>query len=694
MCGIAGFLNFDATPVDAAVLADMIFRLTHRGPDGFGLHTDRQTGLAHRRLSIIDVAGGQQPMHDQLLSVSITFNGEIFNHIELRDELIGRGHRFFTRSDTEVLLRMYLEYGENCVDRLNGQWAFAIWDAPKEKLFLSRDRMGVRPLFYTTTPRSFCFASEIKALLAVPGVSAELDPRALDEIFTFWGTLPFRTAFKDIFQLPPGHSLVVQNGSLRLWRYWRLEYAPDEEFGNRAEAELAEELLALLFDATRIRLRADVRVGTYLSGGLDSTLITAIAAKLTGDRLSTFSVGFADAEFDESSYQSEASGFLETEHNALRCSGSDIAQVFPDVIWHAEQPILRTAPAPLFLLSRRVQENNIKVVLTGEGADETMGGYDIFKEAKVRRFWSREVGSSRRAFLLRRLYPYINGIQRQPPSYLRAFFHARDEDLGSPFFSHLPRWRLTAQLKRFFSADLRAQLRTYSAIDELEKDLPVSFGSWDTFNRAEYLEAACLLPGYILSSQGDRMAMGHSVEGRYPFLDHRVVEFGARLPARLKMRALNEKHLLKKAARGLIPESIRQRRKQPYRAPDGSSFFQSDAMYVRELLCADRLKRDGVFDPAAVAALVRKFTSGAATSYKDNMALVGLLSTGLVIDKFANRGQTSAAEWEGRLPGVAAGGALRISESCAEVARGQPVLPPEVMISSRSYGRPDSGKNS
>jgi len=615
------------------LLRQMVSTIRHRGPDETGLYTYHQAGLAHARLSIIDIATGRQPMCNEDQSLWIAFNGEIFNYIELRDELIAKGHRFATRSDTEVLLHLYEEEGERCTARLNGQWAFAIWDTRGEKLFLSRDRFGVRPLVYTQAPGVFLFASEIKALLACPDVELALDAQALDQIFTFWVTLPPRTAFRNIHQLPPGHSLVLEGGRIRISRYWHLEY-PSQDGSSRAEEALAEELLALLWDATNIRLRSDVPVGAYLSGGLDSTVITALTKKLVPDRLRTFSVSFGDGEFDESPYQEQASAFLQTEHSRVHCSTEDIARVFPEVVWHAEQPILRTAPAPLFLLSQLVQDSGFKVVLTGEGADEFLGGYDIFKEAKIRRFWARDPGSSMRPLLLQRLYPYLDGIRRQPPAYLQRFFSVTPADLASPFFSHLPRWNLTARLKRLLSEEVLAQTPPDAALTELQQSLPAGYAGWPPFNQAEYLEAACLLPGYILSSQGDRMAMAHGVEARYPFLDHRVVEFAAKLPPHLKLKVLDQKYLLKRAARGLIPESIRRRYKQPYRAPEGKCFVGPGSEYLEELLSPDRIRRDGIFNPQAVHLLLRKFRTGRTAGTADNMAMAGVVSTEILLDQF------------------------------------------------------------
>lgn len=634
MCGIAGSLRLHGGTVDREQLRRMIGAIRYRGPDDIGIYSQAPVGLAHARLSIIDPAGGHQPMSIAQDCLWITFNGEIFNYVELRDELIAKGHRFTSSSDTEVLLHLYQEEGERCVERLNGQWAFAIWDAPRRKLFLSRDRFGVRPLYYTQADGEFLFASEIKALLACPQVACAIDLHGLDQIFTFWVTIPPRTAFRGINQLPPGHSMVIQEGRVAITPYWTLDLEPRVTDGRAADDRLAEELLALLHDATKIRLRSDVPVGAYLSGGIDSTVIAASARRSAGERLRTFSVTFDAGMLDESRFQHEAGSFLGTSHRDILCRHEDIVRVFPEVIWHTEQPILRSAPAPLYLLSKLVRDSGFKVVLSGEGADELFGGYDIFQETKIRRFWGRRPDSSWRPLLLKRLYPYLPGIQRQSLEYLKHFFHVTRQDLDGPFFSHLPRWELTRKTKQFFSVSTRAELATADALSSLLRDLPASYAAWSPFAKAEFLEARYLLPGYILSSQGDRMAMAHAVEGRYPFLDHRVAAFAARLPAGLKMKVLDQKYLLKLAVKGLIPESIRTRPKQPYRAPDGISFFGNNDELVRDLLSPSRIKQDGLFDPRATDALVKKFRSGGETSARDNMALIGILSTTLLLDRF------------------------------------------------------------
>ncbi|HTZ73043.1 MAG TPA: asparagine synthase (glutamine-hydrolyzing) [Candidatus Aquilonibacter sp.] len=637
MCGIAGMLHFDGRPADREVLRRMIATLGHRGPDAGGIHADGPIGLAHARLSIIDLQTGGQPMSTTDGRHWITFNGEIFNYVELREELLGKGHAFATRSDTEVILNAYREWGEDCVNHLNGQWSFAIWDSAERKLFASRDRMGIRPLFYTQTPNGFFFASEMKALLASGAVAAEFDAIGMDQVFTFWMSLPPRTVFKNILQLPPAHSLTVSGNQVRVREYWTPSFSRRADAALLDEQEAGKQLLHLLCDATRIRLRSDVPVGAYLSGGIDSTLTTALVRRIAGDRLRSFSIAFHDKDYDESKYQLEASSFLGTQHSCVTCSSADVARVFPDVIRNAEQPIVRTAPAPMFLLSKLVHESGFKVVLTGEGADEILGGYDIFKEAKIRRFWARNLNSKWRPLLLKRMYPYLKDFQRQSAESLKHFFRVTPEDLASPLFSHLPRWELTSRLKLLFSQDFAAQVGNYDALQELQETLPVDFGSWTHLSQAQYLEAKYFLPGYLLSSQGDRMAMAHSVEGRYPFLDYRVVEFAAKLPDRLKLRVLNEKYLLKQICRGMIPESILRRVKQPYRAPDSRCFFGAGAPeYVKELTSAASVGKSGIFDPQAVGALISKFTAEKANSVKDDMALVGVLSSQILAQEFVN----------------------------------------------------------
>ena len=637
MCGIAGYFALTPRPIpERAVLERMVEAVRHRGPDDGGVYLDARAGLGHRRLSIIDLSGGRQPLSNADESLWVTFNGEIFNYIELRDELIARGHPFRTKSDTETILHAYAEYGPACAESFNGDFAYAIWDRLRQRLVMARDRMGVRPLYYTVRDGVLVFASEVKSLLAYPGIHAELDPLALDQCFTFWAPLAPRTAFKGILELPPGHQLVAENGSITVKPYWTLKFPEQGELVPRTEAQAAEEIEALLDDATRIRLRADVPVGAYLSGGFDSSATTALAKQHNAGRVRTFSIEFESADLDEAPWQRAMVQALQTEHSAFRCTGSDIAASFPQVIRHTERPIVRSAPAALYLLSRQVRDHGFKVVLTGEGADEVFGGYDIFKEAKVRRFWARQPQSKWRPLLLRRLYPYLGGLQSQPARYLEAFFRTGLERYDDPLFSHLPRFALTRRISQFYSPGLRDAINGYDPLQELRDSLPPQFNSWHPLSRAQYLETGCLLPGYILSSQGDRVAMAHAVEGRFPFLDHRVVELGAALSPSLKLKGLREKHVLREALGRHLPREIVERPKQPYRAPDSESFIHPDAPdYVAAILSPQAIAQAGYFDARAVGHLVAKCRKPhGAVSAGDNMAFMAILSTQLLHSHF------------------------------------------------------------
>ena len=404
-------------------------------------------------------------------------------------------------------------------------------------------------------------------------------------------------------------------------------------------SDWTDELISLLHDATRIRLRADVPVGAYLSGGLDSTYTTSIVKNNFNNLLKTFSVTFSDDRFDEETFQQTAVKDLNTDHHSIRCTDIDIGNAFPDIIWHTEVPILRTAPAPLYRLSSLVRENKFKVVLTGEGADEIFAGYNLFKEDSVRRFWSRQPDSKLRPRLLESIYPYIfsQGNERAK-AYLQSFFKKYLNDTDSPVYSHMVRWQNTSRLRSFFSDDIQHCTPDMEEfIERYVKMLPAEFDTWSPLLKAQYTEINIFLSNYLLSSQGDRMAMAHSVEGRYPFLDHRVIEFASRLPARFKLNGLNEKYILKKAAEGCIPPELITRPKQPYRAPISNCFLGKERLdYVEELLSEDALKKAGYFNPNKVSKLIAKGhkQEGDLQSERENMALAGILSTQLVHHQF------------------------------------------------------------
>ncbi|MBI5586027.1 MAG: asparagine synthase (glutamine-hydrolyzing) [Deltaproteobacteria bacterium] len=650
MCGLAGIVDFESRPAEG-LLRRMLPLLRHRGPDAFGIYRDSQAGLAHARLRIIDLQGGDQPVHNEEETVWLVYNGEIFNYPELRQSLADKGHHFYTRTDTEVIVHLYEERGPQLFEELNGQYALALWDRARQRLLLGRDRLGIRPLYYHLSPNKIHFGSEIKALLADPQIPRRLQLETLADIFTCWAPLGSETPFEGIQQIPPGHWAVFSREGLDIQSYWRLSFGAPEDDG-RPLNHYVEALEALLSDSTRIRLRADVPVGAYLSGGLDSTTLTGLVKKRFNNRLQTFSVGFSDERFDESVFQNQAAAILNTDHHVVRCAEADIGRAFPRVVWHGETPLLRTAPAPLYLLSALVRDQGFKVVLTGEGADELFAGYDVFKEDQIRRFWARQPWSEQRPRLLARLYPDIF-TERTGAALRKKFFQRNLLDLENPAYSHSIRWENTASIKQFFSAQVQGLLRGKEDLPaRFSKALPLDFWSWDSLARAQYIEITIFLTNYLLSSQGDRMTMAHGVEGRYPYLDYRVVEFAARLPAHCRLRGLHDKVVLRKLADRFIPPPLARRPKQPYRAPISRCFLGPSAPeYVRDLLSAGTLREAGYFDPVKVAYLVKKAErqGGFLASERENMALVGILSTQLIHEQFVKNFPAPAGRETGKV---------------------------------------------
>lgn len=648
MCGIAGIvaLNANAAGPSRDALLRMVGSLAHRGPDGQGVYRDQRAGLAHARLSIIDIAGGQQPLSDPEGPAWIVFNGEVFNYVELREQLTSLGHRFRTRSDTEVVVQAYRAWGEAAFERMNGQWALAIWDASDRRLVLSRDRTGICPLYICHHQDQLYFASEIKAIFAAnPRIPRAIDPAGIDQTFTFWSTVPPQSVFRGITEIEPGHVRSYAREGVRDRAFWTPSYPYRSEQHSHSSAACNDDVINAvrhaLETATALRvLRSDVPVGSYLSGGLDSSLVAALGSRFAGRRFQTFSVRFADAEYDETSHQRLMARTIASEHHELMVTRQDIAEAFSKVIYHTERPILRTAPVPLFLLSKLVRERGVKIVLTGEGADEVFAGYDLFREGKIRRFWGRSPASMQRAALLKRLYPYISRspVHMQAVS-LKFFGHGISAN-DMPGFAHQPRWRSTSAIKRLFSADMRDACSRRDPVAELLDDLHPDFLRWTPLAQDQYLESKTLLAGYLLSSQGDRMLMAHSVEGRFPFLDNDVVELANSLPDPCKLHILDEKHVLKRAAQSQIPAEIVRRKKQPYRTPNALCFVGKDSpSYVDEALSGACIRAANIFDPVAIERLRTKCRTHAQTgdgdlSNFDNMALVGVLSTQLLFQQF------------------------------------------------------------
>lgn len=666
MCGICGTVNFaNVKALDRNVVLDMVATLRHRGPDDAGVVDGTAGGaasggaagtgggviLGHTRLSIIDAAGGAQPMASENEHVWLVFSGEIYNHVELREELRARGHRFRSRSDTEVIIASYLQWGTEAVERFNGQWAFALWDRRADTVILSRDPFGIRPLYYAHLGNTLVFASEIKALMCEPRLPRALRPAGLAATYTLWTPPPDETVFEGVHQLPPGSLGFARAGraGLSIKRYWQPSFdaaaaGPGTPVGRAGGVgPAAEELRAAISDSVRLRFeRSDVPVGVYISGGIDSSIVAQTLSE-TGARYSAFSLGFEDEEFDESEHQDALAAHLGIDVDRVSVSREDVTAAFPDVVYHAEQPVLRTAPAPLKLLARHVRSRDYRVVLTGEGADELFAGYDLFREHLIRRLQAAGASTGNHGSNGDGGHGLYEWQERSPlarQGLARLYWQGGPDD-RSPFASHEHRWRQGAQIARFLSPELDTGSPddVYASVSAaVGRQLPDGFSRWDPVEQAQYLELSLFFPGYLLSAQSDRMMMAHAVEGRFPFLDPRVAEAAFRLDTAAKLSPDDAKIALKRAFGEKLPRSITSRPKQPYRAPDAAAFFAGGTApeWFRELTRPEAVKAAGIFRPKMVSRLIEKCQAagGSAMSRSDNQRLVAVVSTMLLHDQF------------------------------------------------------------
>jgi asparagine synthase (glutamine-hydrolysing) len=630
MCGIAGFIAGNR-PDSNEILHRMVDCIRYRGPDESGYYLDDQIGLGHARLSIIDPRNGKQPAVNEAESVVVIFNGEIFNFLALRKELAARGHLFNNNSDTAILPHLYEEYGLSMFEKLNGQFAIAVWDKPNKRLILARDRFGEKPVYYYHNDQTFCFASEAKAIFQSGFVRAAVSPAALKHVFTYWTTVGDESIFRDIYQVPPGCYLIFENSKAETKAYWRYTYSRNKDLEAAGQFDYAEALESRLTASIKDRMVSDVPVSFYLSGGLDSSLITCMAGKITGQRLNTFSITFDDEHFDESEYQDVLSKHLGSNHRSVAFSKNQIPSIIKDVIYHAEVPLLRSGAFPMYVLAGLVKSNDMKVVLSGEGSDELFGGYDLFREVKIREFCGRSPDSKVRPLLYKRVNQFVKGLADQTSGSLSYFYGGSGTD--TRFASHLSRWKLGAFSQQFFSSEYREAMRDHVEPESLEPLLPDEFAEWSGVQRAQYLEVITLFSNYLLSSQGDRVSMGNSVECRYPFLDYDVFDYASALPDHMKIRGLNEKYIVKKLAQKYVPDKIAKRKKFPYRAPINIAELMKDE-YVRDIMSGATLKKYGVFQPEAVLRFLSSVRLKASPNERDCMLFMGFLTTQVLYELF------------------------------------------------------------
>lgn len=596
MCGICGVAMRDPKgPVDEPMLERMTAILRHRGPDGRGFHRAPGVGLGVQRLSIIDLHTGDQPIASEDGSVTVVCNGEIYNSPELRVELEGRGHRFRTRSDVEVIVHLYEEQGVECLHRLRGMFAFALWDRSRRRAMLARDRLGIKPLHYALTPDALYFGSELKALLASDRIARDLDVHALDDLFTLGFVIAPRTLFKPIRRLLPGEYLLYHDGVASTHRYWHPRFPPrGAPLPARSAHEWAECLRAKLEEVVRIHLRSDVPVGTWLSAGIDSSGITSLARRLTSGPLQTFTLGFEDPAFDEVGHQKTLDQFPGYELlNERAVCGADAFELYPKALWHTEDPSGWGIEIPRLILSE-ASAHRVKVVLTGEGSDEIFGGYPRFRSDRLLRPLAALPLPVRRLMLLGPLLP--------------AWKPRGSRILMAPRTMNLTRYRhLMGPLRA--DAHEPILLPTVRLAPGTDEDGPwldaEEMRGWTSFAQLQHYEMTVRLPDLVEHTL-DRMSMAHGLEARVPFLDHELVELCAQIPPALKLRGSQEKHILRRALRGVLPPEILGRKKRGLAAPVSGWLRGALPPFAEDLLSRDRLLEKGYFAPDAVRALLER----------------------------------------------------------------------------------------
>jgi asparagine synthase (glutamine-hydrolysing) len=627
MCGIVGILDpelGDALPI----IGKMLAQIEHRGPDAVGFARGNGWAFGSARLAIIDIEGGHQPMQSADGRYCIAFNGEIFNYIELREELLSRGHRFRTSSDTEVLLQSLIAWDVAAMTRLEGQFAFALIDKTRGRLLLGRDRFGERPLFFHQDGKRLAFASEIKGLFALDYVPRAIAPAAVARTCLLWSPLPGTTAFTGIHSLPPAHYAEVTNEGTKVVP-WTHPTVPGQPFSGTFE-DACDEVRRRVEAGVRRRLRSDVEVGCYVSGGLDSAIVGQTAVEVTGQRLRTFSVTFDDPALDESEWQLLTARHLGTRHETIRIKPGDVAAVFPEVIRHCETPLFRTAPAPMYLLARAVRNAGIKVVLTGEGADEAFLGYGVFRETLFRRDFLTYRDADARIAELVRLHPYLAHFHARNAQALLGFYREHLVEDVAGLFSHEPRFALGRFALRLLNAEAQSGTDALRCLSEFMNDFHPGFRTAGIMERARAIEYVTLLGGYLLSSQGDRMTSAHGVEGRYPFTDHNVVELALSIPSEVLLRDGVEKSVLREAFRDALPMPVVRRPKNPYRSPDAAAFLQGPSVdWLDDLLSPSNLADSAVVEPGLSGRFVQRMKQVApdAISPREDQAFVLLIST-------------------------------------------------------------------
>ncbi|MDX6693396.1 MAG: asparagine synthase (glutamine-hydrolyzing) [Blastocatellia bacterium] len=611
MCGINGIAlsSRSARRLDARLLERMRDVITHRGPDDAGIFMDGPVGLGHRRLSIVDVAAGHQPMTNEDETLHIVFNGEIYNHADFRPQLEARGHRYRTHCDTETILHLYEEEGARAVESLRGMFAFAIWDAKRRELFIARDRLGVKPLYYAhTDDGSLYFASEIKSLLEARAVAPEVNYRALPDYLANHATSGEETLFRGIRRLLPGHTLRWRDGEVRIEKYWDVRFDNQQaDAAARSDEDYINEWTELFRDSVRLRLMADVPLGMFLSGGIDSSAIAAVMSKMVSEPIKTFSVAFKEREANELEYARLVARAFKTDHHEIIVSPEDFFKVLPQLVWHEDEPLAHPSSVALYFVSRLASEH-VKVVLTGEGSDELLAGYDRYRKTVYNlslgaRYhgWTNDALRS----IVRR---GVDGLPRKSKvrQKLSRTFLCLTPDIESIYFDNFAVFSRAAQRELLTGAakEIIGSLNPYADVSGyLERT-----DARTLLDRLLYADTKTYLHELLMKQ--DQMSMAASIESRVPFLDHKLVEFTAALPARMKLRGWTTKYILRRSMKDVLPPSILKRRKMGFPVPIGAWFRGRYASVLDEYVLGERAAARGLFDAAFVRSLVERHRAG------------------------------------------------------------------------------------
>ncbi|MGB6691504.1 MAG: asparagine synthase (glutamine-hydrolyzing) [Terracidiphilus sp.] len=605
MCGICGKFMFDReASVPQALVREMADAIIHRGPDDEGYYICGQIGLGFRRLSIIDLSGGHQPLSNEDGTVWIVFNGEIYNYQAIREELISKGHLFRTKSDTEVIVHLYEEYGPDCVQRLRGMFAFAIWDVRERSLFLARDRVGIKPLYYFVDKKFIAFGSELKAILADPQVPREVAPELIDRFLTYFYMPGGQTLFKSLFKLEPGHTLFAKDGKFEVKRYWDLDFSGSSLEPQR---DLEEQLIQLLDETVQLHMISDVPVGFLLSGGLDSTAMLSLASRKTDKEISTFTIGFSSGNVvDERPFARLAAERYGSKHYELSISPDEFAGFLPSYVWHMEEPVCEPPAIALYFISKLAREH-VTVLISGEGGDEAFAGYENYRNL----FWFERIKTALGP-LQKPLGMGMKFLGKRMQSRVLTKYGAR---MGVPFdeyyygrtsspFEFFPRERT-----RLYSESMKQHVNVEQSVSATRQYLSRAAGL-NTLNKMLYVDTNTWLPDELLI-KADKMTMANSVELRVPLLDHKVLEFAAKLPRNQKVRGWTMKYLAKKALRGHVPQEIITRRKAGFPVPYRAWLRSNLRDWVSDILLDSRTLGRGYFQKSTVEEVIRSNSNGA-----------------------------------------------------------------------------------